>query len=883
MSPARRFRAFFKLLFHREVIEVDLDAEVQAFYQTMVDRYVKQGLPEQEARRLARLKFSHPEQVKESVRDNRTGATVASMMRDVNYAFRTIRKNPVFAFVTILTLALGIGANSTIFSIVSRFVLQSPPVTDPGTLMALHTTHDGERCCNNFSWPLFTDTREQAKSFSGIAGYYELVPASVGGSGDPERVWGQAATANFFDVAQLPITLGRGFTKDEENLAVIVLGHRLWQNRFGADPAITGKTIRLSGRPFTVIGVAPSGFHGLDLILDCQFWVPLSNLDQLLPNTSNRTSRFYHWINVIGRLKPGVTRTQAAAELNVIAQRLAKAHPESEKGGGFRFEPAGSFPPRDKAAVMIFLAALALVALLVLCIACANVANLSLSQASGRQREMAVRLAVGATRGHLLRQMLTESVLLALGGGLFGVALSFWATHGLAAFRLPAPVPLDLTVSVDWRVLLYTFALSAGAGILFGLAPAWAASRPIIANGLKGEDMLARPGHIWSLRNVLVVSQIAMSLVLLCATGLFLRSLENASQINIGFRSRGILMMAIDPRLHGYSAERTTQFLNQLRQKVAAIPGVISAACTDSVPLSGGFRSDAFQVEGRPNPAHDVDLYMVTPGYFETIGIPHLAGRDFDNERAAAPRVAVVNQAFVQVFFKNENPIGQRVIDGGRTYQIIGVVKNIKSRTLGEELRPVLFRALAQDIAADPSFAGYSVLVRFTRNSGDVAKAVRHEIHSLDPSLAIFNEGTMEEHLRDAFFLPRLAGTLFGVFGFLGLSLAAVGLYGVMNYWVSRRTREIGIRLALGAQVGGVQRLIIRQGMVLTIIAVPPGLAAAWALAKLFTSALYGVPPHDLAIFTLVPVFLGGVALLACWIPSRRVAGGEPLIALRHE
>src|ERR1039458_8144400 len=715
---------------------------------------------------------------------------------------------------------------------VSRFVLRPAPVGNPSTLMSLHTTHHGE-CCNAFSWPLFADLRAQTKSFSGVTGYYELLPASIGG---------QATTSNFFDVAQLGMTLGRGLSSGEERLPVIVLGHGLWQRRFGADPAIAGKAVTLSGRPFTVVGVAPPGFRGLDLILDCQFWVPLGNLDQLLPNTSNYQSRDYHWIAVAGRLQPGVTRPQAAAELAVIARHLGQTYPEAEKDGGFRFEPAGSLPPRDRKAVVMFLAALTVVVLLVLSIACANVANLLLAQASGRQREMAVRLALGATRGHLMRQMLTESLLLSLGGGLLGVALSLWATQALSAFRFPAPVPLGLDVSVDWRVLLYTFALSAGTGLLFGLAPAWAAARPILANALKGEDVLARPGRRWTLRNVLVVSQIAMPLVLLCATGLFLRSLQSASAMNIGFRSRGILTMSVDPRVHGYTAARTTQFLSELRQRVAALPGVASAACTDAVPLSGGHRSDGFYVEGRPNsggPGPNVELYMASPGYFETMGIPRIAGRDFANETPTGPKVAMVDEAFVERLFKNENPIGRRVTGGGVTYTIVGIVKNIKSRTLGEELRPVLFRSLAQSIGGDPSFLGYSLLVRSAGSPAALAPAVRRAIHSLDPTLAIFNAETMEEHLRDALFLPRLAGTLFGIFGVVGLLLAAVGLYGVMSYSVSRRTREIGIRLALGAQTGEVRRLVVRQGMSLTLIAVALGMAAALAVAKFSASFLY--------------------------------------------
>lgn len=334
------------------------------------------------------------------------------------------------------------------------------------------------------------------------------------------------------------------------------------------------------------------------------------------------------------------------------------------------------------------------------------------------------------------------------------------------------------------------------------------------------------------------------------------------------------------------NSERAVQLLTALRERVASLPGVISAACTDSVPLSGGHRSDGFDVEGRPKPpgaASIVDLYMATPGYFETLGIPLIAGRDFANEGTTGPRVAVVSESLVKSFFPNENPLGQRVRDGGRTYQIIGVVKDIKSRTPGEDVRPVLYRALEQDLPADPSFTGYAVVVRFARGPGELVNAIRREIHALDPTLAIFNAETMEEHLRDALFLPRLAGTLFGIFGLIGLSLAAVGLYGVMSYWVSRRTREIGIRLAIGARIGEVQQLIIRQGMTLTIIALAPGLAAAWAFARLFTSFLYGVPAHDAATFTIVPLLLAGVALLACWIPSRRAARVDPSTTLRHE
>ncbi|WP_263357222.1 ABC transporter permease [Acidicapsa ligni] len=813
------------------------------------------------------------------------------LQQDLAYTFRRLSRAPGFVIAVVVSIGLGIAANATIFSMVSRFVLRPAPVGDPSTLLNLHTLHDGDQCCNNFPQPVFKDLRDQAKSFSGVAAYNELVPASIGGNGEPERVWGQATSANFFRVLQIPMTVGRGFLNEEENQQTIVLSHRLWKRRFASDPNIAGKAIVLSGRPYTVVGVAPEGFRGVDLILDSEFWVPLGNVTSLVPNLTNIDSRDMHWLAVVARLKPGVTQSQARSELATLAKRLAATYPATDKGNGFLFEQAGSLPPRDKSTVLLFLGALSIVVLLVLCIACANVANLLLAQTAGRQREMAVRLALGATRARIVRQMMIESILLALSGGVLGAALSLMATHALSTFRLPAPVPLDLTLNVDWRVMAYTFALSVGAGLIFGMIPAWVASRPRLANALKGEDALARPGRKWTLRNVLIIGQIAMCLVLLTSTGLFLRSLQQAANIDIGFRSNGILSLSVDPRLHSYTPERTIQFFTLLRQRVAALPGVASVVVTDSVPLNGGNRSDGFHARIKPKsltgavsePDPVVEMYMATPGYFEAMGIPRLAGRDFAEESPAGPKVAVINQVFAQKVFGAENPIGQVVMDGDIPYQVIGVVANIKARSIGEENRAILFRSLDQTVASDPSFTGYTILVRYQGNPEAIVSSVRDQIRALDPAMAVYNIQTMQEHLRDAFFLPRLAATLFGTFGAIGLTLAAVGLYGVMNYSVSRRTREIGIRMALGAQVGAVQRLIVRQGMVLTCIALIVGLPAAFALAKLFTSVLYGIHTNDLATFVVVPVFLAVVAFIACWLPARRASRVDPQIVLRYE
>ncbi len=863
--------------------DVDFEAELASHLAMHTDEGIRAGLSPEEARRKALIRLGGAEQTRQAYRERRGLPWLDALVRDLAYSLRRLVRRPAVTGIAVLSIGLGIGANATIFSIVNRFVLRPAPVGDPSTLLALQRRDE-----NALSWPVFNDLREQAKSFSGVAAYFPAVPASIGGRGEPERVSGQAVTVNFFNVAQLRMTRGRGFMNSDENQPVVVLSAELLHRRFHDDPAIVGKTVTLSGRTFTVVGVAPVAFHGIDLILDAQFWVPLASFAQLVPNLPNTSDRNDSWLSVVGRLRPGVTRTQAAAELNTLARRFALSYPKSDKDKTFVFVQAGSLPPEARNVVLIFLTALSVVALLVLAIAGANVANLLFAQASGRQREMAVRLALGATHGRLQRQMLVESVLLGLGGGALGVFLSLWATQAISALRLPGTlVPIDLRIGVDWRGLLFTFGLSILSGLLLGLAPAWAAARPRLGNALKGEDALARPGRRWSLRNVLTVAQIAMSVILLSMTGLFLRSLQSAASIDIGFRPQNLLIASVDPRLHGYTPEQTVEFLSQLRERVAALPGVVSAVCTDFPPLSMSGTRDTFQVTGRPsvgksNPS--ADLIMVTSGYFEAMGIPRIAGRDFEGETTTGPRTAVVNRAFAERVFSGENPVGQHVTTGGGvTYQIIGVAGNVKASTLGEDLTPVLYRSLQQNVAAEPPLHGYTLVVHTARNPAALQEAVRRQIHALDPSMAVFNEETMEEHVSSAFFLPRLAATLFGVFGSIGLVLATVGLYGVMSYTVSRRTREIGIRMAMGAQPGTVERFILRQGLVLTLLAVALGWPAAWMLAKLSASFLYGIYPHDALTFAIVPPFLTAIALVACWIPARRAASIDPMQALRTE
>jgi predicted permease len=884
----KRLRAFCIRLFNtlRGARNDDFADELESHLAMDIERGVREGLSADEARRQALIRFGGIVQAHDAYAHRRGLPWLETLLRDLHYSLRSLSRNRLLTVIGILSIGLGVGSNTTIFSLVSRFVLRPAPVGDPGTLLSLHIMHDNDRCCNPFSWPLFSDLRKQATAFSDAAAYYDLIPASIGGGAEPERVWGQGVTPNFFRVAQLQLVKGAGFSDSDDEKPVVVLSGRLWRRRFNSDPDIIGKTVVLSGHAFTVTGIAPVAFHSIDQMIDAQFWIPLGMTPQLAVSLPPHDSREYHWLSVIARVRPKVGRKDVSAQLSTIADRLAASYPATDKGNHFVFEQAGALPPRERNMALLFLSALSIVVLLLLAIAGFNVANLLFARAVNRQREMAVRLALGATRGRLLRLVLIESLLLGLGGGALGVLLSLWSTAALSSLRLPVPIPLNMHVSIDGRTLAFTFLVSVLCGLLLGLAPAWATSRPHVANALRGEAGFAAGSRWFSARNLLVIAQVGMAVVLLALTGLFLRSLESASEISLGFRTRGLLLLSVDPRLNGYSPSKISAFLARLRERAAALPGVDAAVCSDVPLLSGGNRSEGFTILGhsaKGDPSTLADLYMVTPGYFDTLGTPLLKGSDFSHGITSGPRVAVINKAFADRLFGGANPIGQHIVGGAWTYQIIGVVGNAKSRSIGEDTRAILYRSLDQSIADDPSMMGYTLIVHTRGDPAGPAEALRREVYRLDPAMAVYNEATMEQHVREAYVLPRVAAMLFGIFGAIGLVLAAVGLYGLMSFAVSRRTREIGIRMAMGAPRAAVLRLVLRRGMALTCTALALGWPVAWLLAKISSSFLYGISPHDAVTFTLVPIVLMLVALVAAWIPARRAARINPTEALRME
>jgi predicted permease len=808
-----------------------------------------------------------------------------ALKKDASYAIRSFRKSPGFTAAVVVSIALGIAANTTVFSIVNALMLGSLPVREPAKLVNFN---EGE----SMSYPDYVDFRDQTKDvFEGVCANFPLVPASLGG-GEPERIWGQVASGNYFSVAGVDLAVGRGFVPEEDQVPgrnpVAVLSDGLWRRRFDGDRGITGKTVILNNHGYTVVGVAPPGFHGTFRAIDPEFWVPLAMRDQIMPDftkdhlTEKRTAQ---WLMVDARLKPGVSREKALAAVNVVNKRLNDTYHKGEKNRpAVRLTTSGEFPGGAGKYVLGLMVILMIVVGLVLLIACANVANLLLARASARQREIGIRLAIGANRARLIRQLFTESILLSMAGAAAGFLLTLAAIRPISRFELPFPLPIAFNFSPDARVLAFTAALSVLTGVVFGLVPAFRATRPDLVGILKDQGGAVGSFRRFGMRNLLVVAQVTLSLVLLVGSSLFLRSLQNASSIDLGMRPENVLLMGVDPKLHNYSPDKTRLFLAQLRERVSALPGVTSVSFLDSVPLSIGGTNYDFKVEGGKNGAKDIEAntYNVGSRFFETIGIPLLRGRDF-KLREATDRAAILNETMAQRLFQGEDPLGRRIRADKNVYEVIGVAKNSKSRTLGEEPTGIVYMDLPQHPEDVFSFFGISILVKTAVKPRSMTRAVRAQVAALDPNLAVFGIETMQEHVNKSLLIPKLSAVLLGVFGAVGLVLATVGLYGVLSYSVRRRTREIGIRMAMGASSSGVLRMVARQGMLLAGTGLALGLAISLALWRFAGSFLYGITAADRVTFIGVPLLLLLVACVATLLPARRAAKVDPMDALRYE
>ena len=811
-------------------------------------------------------------------------AMLDTLSQDISYSWRTLRKGPGFTAAVVFSIALGIAANTTVFSIVNAVLLGSLPVRQPDRLVNFS---EG----NSFSYPDYIDYRDQTKDvFEGVCANLVLVPASLGGVAEPERIWGQLTSGNYFGVVGARPALGRGFVPDEDQVPdrnpVVVLSYGLWRRRFGADPAIIGKTVILNNLGYTVVGVGPAGFYGTSRAITPEFWAPLAMVGQMLPElAADQDHRGAQWLILDARLKPGVSRERALAAVNVVKKRLDAAYRKTEKNPKpITLGAAGGFPGGANGFVFGLMATLMIVVGLVLLIACANVANLLLARASGRQKEIGIRLAIGANRARLIRQLLTESILLSSLGAAAGFLLAVAAIRPMARFELPLPLPIEFNFTPDLRVFVFAAALSVLTGILFGLAPALRATRPDLVATLKDQGGAIGSFRRFGMRNALVVTQVALSLVLLVGSSLFLRSLGNASSIDLGMRTDHLLMMGFDPKLHHYSPDKTRQFLTQLRARVAALRGVTSVSYLDSVPLSFGGNNSDVEAEGGKSSAKvsSASVYSVGAGFFETMGIPLLRGQAFRSPPGTA-LVAIVNQTLAKRVFPDEDPMGRVLRMNDKTYEIVGIARNSKSRTIGEEPESIIYVPLEQHPEEVMSFFGISILVKTAGNPRAMTRAVRAQIAALDPNLAVFGVQTMQEHVDKSMLVPRLSAVLLGVFGAVGLVLATIGLYGVLSYAVRRRTREIGIRMALGASARGVLHMVARQGMLLASVGLAIGLAISFGVWRFAASLLYGISATDGVTFIGVPVLLLAVAFVASALPARRASRVDPMDALRYE
>jgi predicted permease len=889
-------------LFRRRKLDEELERELSFHLDQHMSDLIEQGYSPEEARRRARIALGGPEQVKEMCRDARGTRWVNDLLRDLRYGVRVLAKQPGFTLVAVLTLGLGIGVNTAILSTVNGFILRPLSAEKPEELVVPYWGRKADaQVWDRFSYPNYVDVREQNKSFTDLCAFtWAAAGMSSGesrasGSERAEVVWGELVSGNYFDVMGVKPILGRGFLPEEDRTPnthpVVVLSHYTWQKRFNADPSIVGRTIYLNGQPFNVVGVMPESFLGSVFYFRQGYWVPLMMAQKFSRRAEWRTDRSYESINVYGRLKPGVTMEQAQADLNSVADSLAKLYPANN--GDTKIQLKTELDGRYEGAtrVMRYGGLLALcVSGLVLLLACANVANLMLARAASRAREIGIRLAIGASRGRIVRQLLTESLLLSLVGGLLGWAFAYLGAGWAQASFPPVPYPANFDLAPDGYVLKWMLAVSLLTGVLFGLAPALLASRTDLVNVIKGGvTRLTHGRRRWNLRGVLVVAQVTISIVVLICAGLFIRSLGKASEVNPGFKTDNLVTMMINLDLLGYEQGAALQFFPELQRRVETLPGVRTAALASEMPLMDSRQSRGpivkeGEIDPPPNQGVVSECSLVTPKYFDTLRMPLVRGRDFtDRDNADAPRVVIVNQAFAQRFYGGEDDaMGKRFrfAQGTPLMEIIGIAKDGHYDSLYQDNQLYMFLPVYQNPRARMT------LLVGAQTAGDlqgVVESARREIAQMDARLPVFGVMLAEQNLSLAYWAPRVAAGMASTFGVLALVLATMGLYSVMTYTVSQRTHEIGIRMALGAALRDVVRLVVGQGMRMALIGVALGLAGALVLTRALASLLLGIGTTDVITFVGVTVLLAAVALLACYIPARRAARVNPLVALRHE
>jgi predicted permease len=885
-------------LFRRRAADGELDSELRFHLERQVAANIKEGMSPTDARQAALREFGGVEQLKEECRDERHTNYLHDLLHDLRYGLRMLRKSPGFTAIAILTLALGIGANTAIFSLVDSLLLRPLPVKDPGQLAVIAFRQGQGPLQTQFSAADLRDIRAQsAEAFSDMLGHM-LAFDGISLNGKADRAFSEYVTGNFFSMLGMKPYAGRLFFPSEGETPgadpVTVLSYSYWKAHFGGDPNIVGKRILVNAHPCTVVGIAPPEFRGLYPAPAAELYLPFGMLRTFEDGWPKdlMTNRILQNLYVLGRLRPGVSIATANAALSVVAHRLSDAYPETNKGMALSAYPERYARPDPGTSGTLIKAAalfLALVAL-VLLLACANIANLQLVRATGRAREMAVRAALGAARSRLIRQLLTESILLALFGGVAGLFLGMLGSRAVGLIDLHTPVPVSLVYGFDWRIFVYTFAAALLTGILVGMVPALRASRTSISSALH-ESGRSIAGGRNRFRTALVVLQVAASLMLLVIAGLFTRSLGAVQHTNLGFNPHNVVDFTMDPSEIGYNDAQGLAFYKSLLERVRALPGVQSASLTSSVPMSNYGNNDYLKVSGYQNPPGQglplVNYGVVSPHFFETMQVPILRGRSFtEADDQGAPDVAIVSEAFALRFWPNQDPIGKRFAKvSGVTnplYEVVGVAKNCYFNDLTSPFAPYFYLPLAQDYA----LSSLQVLqIRSAAQPSVIVPETQDIVRGLAPNLPVFDVHTMMESLDtlNGFLLFRLGAGLAAALGLLGLILAIVGVYGVISYSVSQRTHEIGIRMALGAQRAEILKMILGQGLVIVVAGLALGCVAAFAAARLIASMLIGVSPADPATYSAVIVVLGLVALAACYIPARRAMRVDPMVALRYE
>lgn len=801
---------------------------------------------------------------------------MTTLVQDLKYAIRMLLKTPGFAVVAIIALALGIGANAAIFSVVNTVLLRSLPYSDPDRLMVVRENKLPQFPEFSVSPGNFLDFQKQNTSFEKLAAVNGTAFNLVAGEAEPERLRGVRVSAGLFEMLGVTPLQGRTFMDEEDQPGhqnVVLLSSSLWKRRFGGDPNIVGQSITLSASSYTIIGIMPPTFQFPDR--DTDVWAPIAFTAQQAQQHGS------HYLSVFGRLKPDVTRDQADTELAGIAARLGEQYPNSNAGWSTNVIPMQEYEVRDfKLALFFLFGAVALVLL----IACANVANLLLARATTRQREMAIRSALGASRWRVVRQLLTESVLLALVGGAVGLLLALWGMDSLLALA-PEDLPRIKDVALDARVLGFTLLVTLMTGVIFGLVPALQASRPNLNETLKEGGRGTTGGH-HRVRNSLVVIEVALALVVLVCSGLLIRSFMRLQQVNPGFNADNALAVSISLPGRKYpNSDNHLAFFSQLVERTSELPGVVAVGATQSLPIQGDYLL-GFSIQGRPPapPGEDksTNYYAVTPGYFKAMGIPLLRGRLFtEQDNNTAPRVAIINETMARQYFPDEDPIGKgiSVTQGPERFrEIVGIVGDVKQYGLAQPSPLQTYDPYLQ-----MPFSGVTLVVRGENNPAALTGAIRGEVLALDKEQPISRVRTLDQILSASIQQQQFLMLLLGVFAAVGLILAAVGLYGVMSYAVTQRTHEIGIRMALGANAGNVLRLVVGHGMMLALIGVAVGLAGSFAATRVMSRLLFSISATDPVTFAGISVLLTGVALGACLVPARRAIKVDPMVALRHE